>query len=72
MRIDSITLRNFCCFDSRRFELAPRFTLLIGDNGSGKTSILDGLAIGLGSLFLGFPDAAVPAASTARKFAFAP
>ncbi|OWK45294.1 AAA family ATPase [Fimbriiglobus ruber] len=53
MRIDALSLQNFCCFENRQFQLAERFNLLIGDNGSGKTSILDGLAVGLGSLFLG-------------------
>ena len=59
MKVDAITLSNFCCFEDRRFELATRFNLLIGDNGTGKSSILDGLAVGVGSLFLGFPESTV-------------
>lgn len=58
MRIDSIQLRNFDCFEDRTFSLAPRFTLIVGDNATGKTSVLDGLAVGVGSLFLGFPSPA--------------
>ncbi len=42
MRIDTIRFQNFRCFDDRRFDFAARFNLLIGDNGSGKTSILHG------------------------------
>jgi predicted ATP-binding protein involved in virulence len=60
MRIDSIRLENFDCFEDRTFSLASRFTLIVGDNAKGKTSLLDGLAVGAGSLFLGFPSPAVP------------
>jgi predicted ATP-binding protein involved in virulence len=58
MRLDYIRLQNFRCFESRELELAPRFNLIIGDNATGKTTLLDGMAIGLGSLFLGFPEPA--------------
>ena len=60
MRIDLIRLTNFDCFEDRPFCLAPRFTLIVGDNATGKTSVLDGLAVGVGSLFLGFPSPAGP------------
>lgn len=56
MKIDTISLKNFRAFEERNVDLAPGFNLLIGDNATGKTSILDALAVGLGSLFLGFPD----------------
>ena len=59
MKVNAITLRNFRCFRHQRFKLAERFNLLIGDNGTGKTSILDGLAVGVGALFLGFPESTV-------------
>lgn len=58
MRLDEIRFDNFRCFESREFKLASRFNLLIGDNGTGKTSILQGISIGLGSIFLGFPEPA--------------
>ena len=59
MNIQAVSLKNFCCFGSRRIDLTERFNLLIGDNGSGKSSILDGIAVGLGSLFLGLPESTV-------------
>src|SRR5579862_3292791 len=53
MRIDSLTVRNFRCFAEQTFDLHPRFNVLIGDNGSGKTAILEALAIASGSWLLG-------------------
>ena len=50
MRIKKLELHNFRCFENYELELADRFTLLIGDNGSGKTAILDALAIAAGDL----------------------
>jgi len=48
MRIDQLTLENFKKFKRQTFTLNPGFTLLVGDNGSGKTSVLDALAVALG------------------------
>ena len=45
MRINTIHLQNFCCFEDRSFELAERFNLIVGDNGTGKTSLLNGIAV---------------------------
>ena len=45
-RIDSMTLKNFRCFEERTIEFAPQFNVVIGENGSGKTAVLEGLAIG--------------------------
>ena len=55
MRIDTLEIKQFRCFEHYTIPLASRFNLLIGDNASGKSSILDALSVGAGSLFLGFP-----------------
>lgn len=60
MRLDGLRYRNFRCFEDRTFEFAPRFNLLVGDNGTGKTSVLQGASLALGTLFLGFPEPAEP------------
>lgn len=60
MRLNTLRLTNFRCFTEREVELAPRFTLIVGDNATGKTALLNGMAVGLGSLFLGFPSPASP------------
>jgi predicted ATP-binding protein involved in virulence len=45
MRIDRIDIENFKKFAKQSLNLHPNFTLLVGDNGSGKTSVLDALSI---------------------------
>lgn len=44
IQVHRLTLTNIRCFDSIEFALQPGFTLLIGDNGAGKTTVLDALA----------------------------
>lgn len=53
MRIDRLLVRNFKGFEEREFEFTPSFNLLIGDNGTGKTSVLDALAVAAGGWFVG-------------------
>jgi len=53
MRIDQLTLRHFKGFESKEFLFHPEFNLLIGKNGTGKTSALDALSVAVGSWFLG-------------------
>lgn len=44
MHIERIRLENFRCFEAQTFELAKRFNLVVGDNGAGKSSLLEGIA----------------------------
>jgi predicted ATP-binding protein involved in virulence len=53
MRIDRLTIENFSGFVHREFYFHPHFNLLVGDNATGKTSVLDALAVLVGSWFLG-------------------
>lgn len=57
MRISSLTLTNYRCFEKLELELSGNFIILVGNNGSGKSTILDGLAVGLASFFLGMEGA---------------
>jgi predicted ATP-binding protein involved in virulence len=54
MRIDQIKMKNFKCFKHKTLQFSPRFNVLSGDNGTGKTAVLDALAVGMGALLLGF------------------
>ena len=65
MRIDRIELRNFKKFAQATFEFprpvngladAGSFHVLIGENGTGKTSILDAVAVALGIWLEKVPD----------------
>lgn len=56
MRIDQLTVRNFKKFSQLTLDLHPQLTVLVGDNGSGKTSILDALAVSLGIWLVDPPD----------------
>ncbi|MDO9042255.1 MAG: AAA family ATPase [Desulfocapsaceae bacterium] len=47
MHLKNVTLRNFRCFEKLALDLHPRLTVLVAENGGGKTAILDGIAIGL-------------------------
>jgi predicted ATP-binding protein involved in virulence len=65
MRIDRLELRNFKKFAEATFEFprsvnalpnAGSFHVMIGENGTGKTSILDALAVALGVWLEKVPD----------------
>ncbi|MBI5915940.1 MAG: AAA family ATPase [Bacteroidetes bacterium] len=47
MFLKEIYLKNYKCFEEATFSFKERFTVLIGENGSGKTAVLDGIARGL-------------------------
>jgi predicted ATP-binding protein involved in virulence len=53
MRIDQLVLQNFKSFENRQFSFHPQMNLLVGVNGTGKTSVLDALAVATGGWFLG-------------------
>ncbi len=56
MRIDRLEIKNFKKFSDYTLDLHPQFTLLVGDNGTGKTTILDALAIAAGIWLVNSPD----------------
>ncbi|MCK4928869.1 MAG: AAA family ATPase [Methanosarcinales archaeon] len=49
MKIHTLQLHNFRKFKDNKFHFHPNFTVLIGDNASGKSSVLDALAVMLGT-----------------------
>ncbi|MBF0610283.1 MAG: AAA family ATPase [Magnetococcales bacterium] len=53
MRIDQLKVSNFKGFKEASFTFHPQFNLLIGENGSGKTALLEALSVALGGWFLG-------------------
>ena len=44
LRIDSLHMSNFRCFKEAALSLHPRLTVIVADNGMGKTALLDAIA----------------------------
>jgi predicted ATP-binding protein involved in virulence len=57
MRINSIELKNFRNFEAERFNFPSNFTVVIGENGKGKSSLLQGLRVAAATFLLGIDEA---------------
>jgi predicted ATP-binding protein involved in virulence len=55
-RIDRLEIRNFKKFSEYTCDFCPQFTLLVGNNGTGKTTLLDALAVAAGVWLIDYPD----------------
>ena len=60
VRLTTLKLENFRGFPGFETSFHERVTVFIGENASGKSSILDAAAIAIGAFFLGFPDIRPP------------
>jgi predicted ATP-binding protein involved in virulence len=45
MRLDRLHIQNFSCYEDATFDFQPGFNLVVGVNGSGKTSLLQAVAV---------------------------
>lgn len=57
MRLKKVILNNFRCFRQLEVDLHPQLTVIVGENGSGKTAILDGIATALSPVLTHFSSA---------------
>lgn len=55
MVIERLTIKNFKAIEEMSIEFQPGMNLLIGDNGVGKTSVLEAIAVALGGYLAGIP-----------------
>jgi len=55
MKLNRIKLQNFRCFESLEVEFDPRLTVIVAENGVGKTTILDAIAAGFGRFLTKLP-----------------
>jgi predicted ATP-binding protein involved in virulence len=53
VQIQQLTIKNFKKFRECRIDFDPHFNLFVGDNATGKTSVLDALSIAIDAWFLG-------------------
>lgn len=47
MKLTKLSLKNFRCYQAIELELHPQLTVLVANNGKGKTALLDAIRIGL-------------------------
>ena len=47
LRLDRLEVQNYRCFKHCMLELHPQLTVLVADNGNGKTALLDAAALAL-------------------------
>lgn len=52
MKLSKIRLKNYRCYKDLELELDPFFNVIVGINGTGKSSLLEAIRISIGSLFL--------------------
>lgn len=55
-KIKKIGFKDYKGFKDEQFEFGKRMTVFIGKNGCGKTSILDGVAVGIGAYLNGIDE----------------
>lgn len=55
MQIRKLYIKNFRGFEEKEFNLNPSFTVAIGDNGTGKSTLLHAVQVAAGAFFLGLP-----------------
>ena len=53
-KLNSIYIKNYKKYDELKLNLSDRFTLIIGENGVGKTTVLDAIATVLGGFLQKF------------------
>ena len=54
MYLEKLKLHNFRCYEKLEIDFNKQLTVLVGKNGSGKTTVLEAIAIALGTWFVGF------------------
>ena len=59
MYINKIRLRNFRCYKDFTIRFEPRLTVIVAENGKGKTAILDGLVVAMAPFLSAFPGSKV-------------
>ncbi|MFN0216248.1 MAG: AAA family ATPase [Saprospiraceae bacterium] len=70
MKLHSIEINNFRCFEHLYLELHSQLNVFVGLNGSGKTALLEALKVSLGGVFLGMNSGWTPISKISREDVF--
>ena len=54
MKLNSIYLKNYRCFDDQELSLHEQMTVIVAENGQGKSTVLDAIRVGLWPFISGF------------------
>jgi predicted ATP-binding protein involved in virulence len=54
MRLNQLSVTNFRCYSQKTFNFHPQFNLIVGQNASGKTAVLDAASVAIASWLIGF------------------
>ena len=52
MYLEKVHIQNYKVIEDLNITFKPGVNLLIGDYGAGKTSVLEGIAVALGGMFV--------------------
>ncbi|MBR2183499.1 MAG: AAA family ATPase [Acidaminococcaceae bacterium] len=55
MHVSKIRMQNFRCYTDFTMQFSPQVTVIVAENGKGKTAILDALAINMAPYLAAFP-----------------
>ncbi len=54
MKLNQLSVSNFRCYKNRNFNFHPEVNLIVGQNATGKTAVLDAVSIAIASWLIGF------------------
>lgn len=54
MKLNTLKVENFRCYKKESFQFHPEFNLIVGQNATGKTAVLDAISVAIATWLLGF------------------